>query len=94
MVLNHCVIQMPPIELTNNHADYILKFTIVFEAVQAFFPYEKEEVGVKPYQGDTTGRSNLVTNHDVGLEKPLTVGNSKKLFNESRWSEENGYPYI
>ena len=84
--LNNSVIQLPPIELTNTHADCIIKFTIVFEAVQAFFPYEKDEVGVAKYQGDTTGRdTDLVTDHDVGLEKPLKIKNSRKLFEESQW---------
>ena len=85
--LNNCVIQMPSIELTNDYADYIIKFTIIFEAVQAFFPYELTEVGIAKYQGDTTGRSEYVQMGDVGLQKPLTLGNSRKLFNESRWSQ-------
>jgi len=84
--LNNCVIQMPSIDLTNDYADCTITFTIVFEAVQAFFPYEQSEVGVKEYQGDTTNRSPYVQMSDVGLEKPLTIGNSRKIFNESRWS--------
>lgn len=88
--LNNAVIQLPPIELTNLHADCRITFTIVFDAVQAFFPYEQEDVG-QPYQGDTTGRSETVVQGDVGLGKPLTVANSRKIFNESMWTPENGY---
>jgi len=89
--LNNAVIQLPPLELTNDHADCRITFTIVFDAVQAFFPYEQEDVG-KDYQGDTTGRSDKVVQGDVGLGKPLTVANSRKIFNESMWTPENGYP--
>ena len=85
--LNDAVIQLPGIELTNEHADCDLTFTITFEAVQAFFPYTRDEVGVAPYQGDTTGRSEFVTDEDVGLGKPLTIANSRRLFTESQ------YPY-
>jgi len=90
--LNNTVIQLPPIELTNIHADCRITFTIVFEAVQAFFPYEQEDIG-QPYQGTITGdRSDRVTIDDIGLGKPLTVKNSRKIFNESMWTPENGYP--
>ena len=90
--LNNTVIQLPPVELTNLHADCRITFTIVFEAVQAFFPYEQEDIG-KLYQGDLTGRpTDRVTVEDVGLGKPLTVANSRKIFNESMWTPENGYP--
>lgn len=81
--LKDAVIQFPGMELTNIHADCDITFTIIFEALQAFFPYEAEEVGVALYQGDTTGRSIYVTWDDVGLGKPLTLENSRKLFNES-----------
>ena len=84
--LNSAVIQFPGMELTNAHADCDITFTIVFEAVQAFFPYEQSEVGVELYQGDTTGRDIYVTQHDVGLGKPLTLGNSRKIFSESQRS--------
>ena len=89
--LNNAVIQLPSIQLTNEHADCIITFTIVFEAVQAFLPYEEEDLG-KPYQGDTTGRESYVVPGDLGLQKPLTIENSRKVFNESRWTPENGYP--
>jgi hypothetical protein len=87
--LNNSVIQLPPVELTNLHAECRITFIIVFEAVQAFFPFEEVDLG-KPYPGDNTGR--LVTTHDLGLGKPLTVENSRKLFEESVWTPENGYP--
>ena len=91
--LNNKIIQLPPVELTNAHADCRITFTIIFEAVQAFFPYEQSDVGTELYQGDTTGRDTLyVTQLDVGLGKPLTVGNSRKLFRESKWTPENGWP--
>ena len=89
--LNNIVVQMPPIELTNAHADCTLKFTIVFEALQAFFPYDKDDLG-QPYQGNTTGRSDKVEISDLGLEKPLTIGNGRDMFNESMFTPENGYP--
>lgn len=87
--LNNTVIQLPPVELTNLHADCRIKFTIIFDAVQAFFPYEEEDIG-SVYQGDNSGR--LVTRDDIGLGKPLTVANSRKLFTEAMWTPENGYP--
>lgn len=77
--LNNTIIQLPPIDLVNEHADCTLTFTIVFEAVQAFFPYTSDELEA----GDNR----------VGLEKPLTVGNSRKIFQESQYTPENGYPY-
>ena len=75
---------MPPVDLTNDYADCLIKFTIIFEAVQAFFPYEQDDIDSGAiYQGDDSGR--LVNRQDLGLEKPLIVGNSRKLFEESRW---------
>lgn len=91
--LNNSVIQLPSVELTNNHADCILKFTIVFEAIQAFFPYEERDLGTL-YQGDTTNRPVWVTKEDLGLPKPLTIANSRALFNESIFSVENGYEQV
>jgi hypothetical protein len=84
--LDKAIIQFPGMELTNAHADCEITFTIVFEAVQAFFPYEMSEVGIELYQGDTTGRDIYVTIDDVGMGKPLTLGNSRKLFNEAQHS--------
>lgn len=84
--LNEAVIQFPGMELTNEHADCDITFTIVFEALQAFFPYEADEVGVELFQGDTTGRSPYVTWEDVGLGKPLTLENSRELFAEAQHS--------
>lgn len=77
--LNNTIIQLPAIDLVNEHADCTLTFTIVFEAVQAFFPYTSDELEA----GDNR----------VGLEKPLTVGNSRRIFRESQYTPENGYPY-
>lgn len=84
--LNEAVIQFPGLELTNAHSDCDITFTIVFEALQAYFPYEQEEVGIELFQGDTTGRDIYVTQDDVGLGKPLTLGNSRKLFSEATLS--------
>lgn len=81
--LNNCTIVMPPIDLTNDYADCIIKFTVIFEGLQAFFPYEREEVGTQVRQGDGTFKT--VTQHDVGLEKPLLVEHSRKMFEEARW---------
>jgi hypothetical protein len=89
--LNNAIITLPGVEILNKHADCRITFTIVFEAVQAFFPYEEEDIGTD-YQGDTTGRSDKVVKEDLGLEKPLIVANSRKLFNESMWTPENGWP--
>jgi len=80
--LNEAVIQLPGKDLTNEHADCDITFTIVFEAVQAFFPYTQDEVDVAVYQGDNSGR--LVSMADVGLGKPLTIENSLKIFDESQ----------
>ena len=87
--LNNTIIQLPPIELTNIHADCRITFTIVFEALQAFLPFEPIDLGT-PYPGDTSGR--VVTEADLGLEKPRTVGHSRRVFNEAMWTPENGYP--
>lgn len=88
--LNNTIIQIPPVEFINEHADCKITFIITFEAVQAFFPYENSDVGVSIYQNDDSGR--LVTIRDVGLGKPLTIGNSRKLFKESQWTTDNGWP--
>lgn len=81
--LDGAVITLSGLNFTNEHADCIIKFTIVFHALQAFLPYEYDEVDVAPYQGDTTGRSELVTEEDVGLPKPLTIENSREIFREA-----------
>lgn len=80
--LNDAVITLPGVELTNDHADCRIKFTIVFHGLQAFLPYESQDIG-QPYQGDTTGRSTLVTYDDVGMAKPLTIANSRRVFKEA-----------
>ena len=88
--LNNAIIQLPAINTDNRHADCVIKFKIVFQALQAFFPYQKDEIG-DDYQGDTTGRSDKVTADDVGLEKPLTIGNSRRIFAEAVFTPENGW---
>lgn len=90
--LNKAIIQMPPIGLTNTHADCDITFTIVFQAVQAFFPYEEEDVN-SPYSNYyATGATNIPTGTvketDKGLEKPFLVKNSRKIFNEAMWTPD------
>lgn len=76
--LNNSVIQLPAIELNNEHADCTLTFTIVFEAVQAYFSvYSEEDLPA----GDPR----------VDHEKELTIANSRKVFAESQYTPENGY---
>lgn len=82
--LNNAVIQLPGIELTNDHADCELTFTVIFEALQAYFPYTRDEVGTALFQGDTTDRSIYVTTDDVGIGKPLTIENSRRIFSEAQ----------
>jgi hypothetical protein len=82
--LNDAVITMPAIELTNYHADCDIKFTIVFNAIQAFFPYTPEDINSK-YEGELTGgRSDKVTVDDLGMAKPLSVKNARRMFKEAQ----------
>ena len=80
--LDNAVITLSGKELTNIHADCELQFTIVFHALQAFLPYENEDIG-SPYLGDTTDRSPTVIFSDVGMPKPLTIENSRDYFKEA-----------
>ncbi len=80
--VNQAVITIPPIEITNDFSDYTIKFIIVFHGLQAFLPYEEIDIG-QPYQGDTTDRSPLVTTDDVGMGRPLTISNSRRVFTEA-----------
>ena len=80
--LNKAIVTLPGIPLTNLHAECKIKFTVVFHALQAFLPYEEDEIG-NNYLGDTTGRSNKITIDDVGTPKPLTVENSRSYFKEA-----------
>lgn len=80
--LDNAVITLSGKELTNIHADCELQFTIVFHALQAFLPYENEDIGT-PYLGDTTDRSPTVIFSDVGMPKPLTIENSRDYFKEA-----------
>lgn len=76
--LNNSVIQLPPIDLTNEHADCTLTFTIVFEAVQAYFSvYDEDDLP----EGDPL----------IGHEKTINIENSRQVFNESQFTPENGY---
>lgn len=80
--LNDAVITLSGLGFVNEHADCDIKFTIVFHALQAFLPYEEEDLD-QPYQGDTTGRPSTVVWSDIGLAKPLTLGNSRRVFAEA-----------
>lgn len=80
--LNDAVITLSGLSFVNEHADCDIKFTIVFHALQAFLPYEEEDID-QPFQGNTTGRSPTVVWEDVGLAKPLTLGNSRRVFTEA-----------
>ena len=80
--LNDAIITMPPLGLTNKHAECTIKFTIVFHALQAFLPYEFADLKT-PYQGDTSNRDKNVVYDDLGTAKPLTLENSRRVFNEA-----------
>lgn len=77
--LRNTVITVSP-AFDNNYADCTIKFTIIFHAVQAFFPYTNDDVGTI-YQNDDSGREVLL--RDVGYAKPTTVGNSIRMYKES-----------
>ncbi len=80
--LNDAVITLSGLGFVNEHADCDIKFTIVFHALQAFLPYEEVDLDTD-YQGDTTGRSDKVIWSDIGMAKPLTIGNSRRVFTEA-----------
>ena len=80
--LDNAVLTLSGKELTNDHADCRIQFTIVFHGLQAFLPYTQDEIG-KDYLGDKTDRSPTILLSDVGTPKPLTVSNSRKYFKES-----------
>ncbi len=80
--LNDAVVTLSGLSFVNEHADCDIKFTIVFHALQAFLPYEDEDIG-EPYQGSSIGRSDKVVESDMGLAKPLTIGNSRRVFAEA-----------
>lgn len=82
--LNNAIITMPGEPLTNKHAECKLTFTIVFHALQAFLPYESDEIGSDKSQYDTSFTTGtLVTKSDEGTPKPLTIGNSRDYFAEA-----------
>ena len=77
--LSDTIITLDGLGFINDHADCKIEFTIVFHALQAFLPYEEKDLGT-PYQGNTTDRENIVTTDDLGLPKPLTIGNAREPF--------------
>lgn len=80
--LDDAVLTLSGKELTNDHADCIITFKIIFHALQAFLPYTEADVGDN-YQGDTSNRSPNVIFSDIGTPKPLTIENSRRYFRES-----------
>lgn len=80
--LDNTTITLSGLGFVNEHADCDIKFTIVFQALQAFFPYVQEDLGT-PYLGDTTGRPATVTTSDLGMAKPLTIDAGRNIFDES-----------
>lgn len=78
--LSNIVITLNGVYFTNAHADCSVRFTVIFEGLQAYFPYQAADVGT-PWQNDNSGR--LVTYADVGLSKPLTINNGRPLFEEA-----------
>lgn len=75
--LNNATITLAPLAFVNEHADCDVKFTIVFHAVQAFLPYEDEDLGERKPDG------SFVTREDLGLPRSLTIGNSRRVFAEA-----------
>lgn len=75
--LNNATVTLAPLGFVNEHADCDIKFTIVFHAVQAFLPYEDEDLGTTKADG------TAVTQDDLGLARPLTIGNSRRVFAEA-----------
>ncbi len=75
--LNNATVTLAPLAFVNEHADCDVKFTIVFQAVQAFLPYENEDLG------DTKPDGTTVTYDDLGLPRDLTIGNSRRVFAEA-----------
>lgn len=77
--LKNTVITVSP-AFDNSYADCTIKFTIIFHAVQAFFPYTVADLG-SIYQNDDSGRK--VIQSDVGFPMPRTIKNSIRMFRES-----------
>lgn len=75
--LNNATITLAPLGFVNEHADCSIKFTIVFQAVQAFLPYEDKDLGSTKPDGST------VKEEDLGIAKPRTIGNSRRVFAEA-----------
>lgn len=75
--LKGTVITISP-QFDNLYADCKITFTIVFHAMQAYFPYTNADVDTQHLE-----ENRLVTYHDVGKPKPLTINNSIRMFKES-----------
>jgi len=80
--LDNAVITLSGKQLTNDHADCRITFTIVFHALQAFLPFMQNEIG-QDYPGDTSNRAPVILPSDVGTPKPLTIENSRFFFNDA-----------
>ena len=82
--LNKAIITMPGEPITNLHAECKLTFTIVFQALQAFLPYQVNDIGTEKNLYDSSATAGtLVTKSDEGTPKPLTIGNSRDYFTEA-----------
>ena len=80
--LSNVTVNLDGVTFTNVHADCRIRFTIVFEGLQAYFPYQNSDVeNHEVWQNDNSGR--LVTYDDVGLGKPLTIANGRPMFEEA-----------
>ena len=77
--LDQAVITLSGKELTNDHADCQIQFTIIFHALQAFLPYTFEEID-DTYTGSDPNHDPKVLPSDVGTPKDLTIENSRFYF--------------
>lgn len=78
--LDKAVLTLDGKGLQNEHADCIITITIIFHAFQAFLPYEMSDIGTPYHDTSDSSRSPTVIFSDVGLPKPLTIGNSRRFF--------------
>jgi len=77
--LKNTVITVSP-AFDNAYSDCTIKFTIIFHALQAFFPYTTSDLK-SIYQNDDSGRE--VVQSDIGTPKPRTIANSIPMFREA-----------
>ena len=77
--LDQAVITLSGKELTNDHADCQIQFTIIFHALQAFLPYTYDEID-DTYTGSDPNHGSIVLPSDVGTPKDLTIENSRFYF--------------